>query len=114
MNKGYGAAIIALLLSGCSSAQNFTEVAGNLIVKGSVAQGPFSPQSRTLSLNLADAATGHPLDAQDVEIKAGNARAIRAVRHERGAYTADFTDADRVEVFIMTRDRAAVIALRRQ
>jgi len=115
VNKFKAAApALALLVAGCSSGQNFSEVAGNLLVKGSVAQNLLSPLRRTLSLNLANATTGHPLDALDVEVKAGNARAIQAVRQQKGSYTASYTDADRVEVLIMTRDRAAVIALKRQ
>jgi hypothetical protein len=102
------------MVAGCGSAQNFSEVAGNVRVTGQVARSFFEPQDRTLSLNLANAVTGRPLNATDVEVKAGNAPPIRAVRGQAGSYTANFTDSDRVEVLIMTRDRAAVIALRRQ
>lgn len=108
------AACAGLALVGCGPGQTFSEVSGNLRVQGIVVQDIFSPQNRTLSLNLADAQTGHAIDARSVEVKAGSTRPIRATRSSTGAYTASFSDADRVEVLIMTSDRAAVIALERQ
>lgn len=108
------AVLAALALSGCAAQQTFSEVSGDLRVTGTVVQNLLSPQSRTLSLSLANAATGNPLDASEVEVRAGNARPVRAKRKQTGTYTADFSDADRVEVLIVTSGRAAVIALVRQ
>ena len=102
---------LVLALASCARAQSFSEVAGNLRVSGQVESDPISPQRSRLSLNLANAQTGHPLDATDVELKAGGAQPIHAMRAQTGSYTANFTNADRVEVLILTRDRAAVIAL---
>lgn len=106
--------LAALALSGCAAQQTFSEVTGDLRVTGTVVQNLLSPQRRTLSLSLANAATGHPIDANEVEVRAGNARPVRATRKQTGNYTADFPDADRVQVLIVTSGRAAIIALVRQ
>ena len=102
------------MLAACSGAQNFTEVAGDLRVHGSVEQSLFEPAHHTLSLNLSNAQTGRPIDALDVELKQGNSHVVHAARQSKGAYSATFTDTARVEVLILTANRAAVIALQRQ
>ena|SRR5579863_4068301 len=105
----------ALLLAGCgSAAQSFSEVTGDLRIRGSVAASALEPEQRVLSLNLASVQNGRPIDAVDVEVKPEASRAIHAVREHRGAYKASFADTGHVQVLIITRDRMAVIALQRQ
>lgn len=109
------AAGTALLLAGCGSAgQNFSEVTGDLRIRGNVAASAIEPQKRVLSLNLASVQNGRPVDAVDVEVKPAAAHAIHAVRERRGSYKASFADTRHVDVLIIMRDRMAVIALQRQ
>lgn len=115
VKKVYAAALaLPLLLTACANGQNFSEVAGDLRVQGRVEQSLFEPAHHTLSLDLSNAQTGRPIDALDVELKSGNSHVIHAARQSKGAYSATFSDTARVEVLILTANRAAVIALQRQ
>lgn len=105
---------VPLLLSACASGQSFSEVTGDLRVQGHVEQSLFEPAHHTLSLDLSNAQTGRPVDAVDVELKSGRSHVVHAARQGKGAYSATFNDAPRVEVLILTANRAAVIALQRQ
>lgn len=106
--------VLAMLACGCSEEQKFSDVAGNLRISGDLQKNVLSPQTSTLALHLTDASTGYPLDATDVQIKPDNAQAIHAARQQLGSYIVHFTDADRVDVLVITHDRAALIALKRQ
>lgn len=107
-------ALIVTAVAGCASGQQFTSEMGSLRISGNVAENVFAPQTRTLSLHLSDANTGRPLDASDVQVKAGNERVIHAVREKTGSYTADITDAQRVNLIIVQNGRTATLALQKQ
>jgi hypothetical protein len=106
--------MVPLMAAGCSSSQSFSEVAGNVRVRGEIRQNVLEPQRRTLSVNLSNAQTGRPVDAMDVELKAGSSHTIHPMHERKGSYSASFADTDRVELLIVTSNRAAVIALQRQ
>lgn len=102
------------MLAACANGQNFSEVAGDLRVQGHVQQSFLHPERRMLYLDLSNALTGRPVEALDVQLKFGGTHVTHAVRQSAGTYSATFDDMNRVEVLILTPNRAAVIALQRQ
>jgi hypothetical protein len=108
-------ALLALAaLTACSAGRPFSSTIGNLHLSGDVSESPFS-QTGTLNLQIADAATGSPVDVREVEVKAGRTRAVRASREQRGHYRATIADRQRVDLFITTQDnRSVFVALQQQ
>ncbi len=111
-SRAIAAALALPLLAGC--AQNFSEVAGNVRVQGSVSQNLLSPDRRRLSLHLVNARTGAPLHAMSVEVKPASGGPIQAAKIGRADYTADFADSDRVEVLIETAAGTSIFTLQRR
>ncbi len=96
------------LLAACSSAAHFSDVVGNLRVTGDIQESHFASKAGTLDVRLYDASTGYPVDARTVEVKAGDAPAVRAARPELGTYHADLANRDRIDLFITTQDQRSV------
>lgn len=101
-------------LAGCAVQQSFSDNLDDLRISGRLSENVFQPQVRTLSLNLSDAKTGLPLDATDVQIKAGDSGVIHATRRQRGSYVADVANAQRVNLVIVQNGRTATLALQQR
>jgi hypothetical protein len=108
------AALGVAIFSGCASQQDFSQSMGDLRISGNLAESASDPQTRTLSLHLADVKTGKPLDASDVEVKAGDAHVVRATRQQPGSYVAQIQNAPRVNLLIVQNGRTATLALQQR
>jgi len=101
------------ILQACSANQPFSEIAGGWRVSGSVGVAKPWDSSNTLSISVADAASGKPVDAA-VNVQAGKSAAIRAMRRGPGTYAATIVNSDNILVWIVSADRTATISLQRQ
>lgn len=107
------ALVLPVVLAGCGG-QNFSEVAGNIRVQGTVSQSILSPDHQQLSLHVPNAQTGAPLSPLAVEVKPQSGSPVRASKVAGGDYTADFPASDHVDVLIETAIGTSVITLQRQ
>ncbi len=104
--KAFVAAAGFALLAGCSSGTPFSDVVGNLRVTGHVTGG-------SVDVQLYDASTGYPVDANEVEVKSDGTPTVHASRRQLGIYSANIANPERIDLLITTRDRRSVfIALR--
>ncbi|HLI96347.1 MAG TPA: hypothetical protein VKT72_09705 [Candidatus Baltobacteraceae bacterium] len=102
------------LLAACSSGRSFSDVVGNLRITGDVAESTFS-QRAGLDVQLYDASTGYPVDARDIEVRAGRTKPVRAIRKQLGVYAANIPNRERIDLFITTQDsRSVIIALQQK
>src|SRR5579872_5905791 len=102
------------LLAACSSGRTFSDVVGNLRVTGDLTQSAFSHRAG-LDVQLYDASTGYPVDAREIEVRAGRTRPVRATRKQLGIYKADIPNRQRIDLFITTQDsRSVIIALQQK
>jgi hypothetical protein len=115
IRKALLAACALALLAGCSSGRSFTDVVGNLRVTGDVHEGLLARDRGTLNVHLYDASTGYPVDANDVQVKAGRMASVHASRRQLGVYSADIANRRHIDLLITTRDnRSVFIALQQQ
>jgi hypothetical protein len=96
------------VLSACSSARPFTDVVGNVRVSGDVQEDAFSRETGTVNVQLYDVSTGYPVDASDVQVRAGREAAVHATRKQLGVYSANIANRRHIDLFITTRDNRSI------
>lgn len=115
MRLRFTAIMAFVLLSGCASPRSFSDVVGNVRVTGEVQQNALQRDIGTVDVRLYDARTGYPIDASDVQIKAGRERSVHASRKQLGVYTADIAERHHIDLLITTRDdRSIFLALQQR
>ncbi len=109
-------AIIAALaaVTGCSSAQSFSDVEGSVRISGQVQRQLINPQNTTLLLDLTDASTGYPIDAREIEVRTADGHTVSPKRAQLGSYSATIPDSDRIDVLVLAKDETARLSLKRQ
>lgn len=101
--------LVALtLLAACSPAQSFSDTVGNVRVTGDLQQGLFAGKTGTMNLQLYDASTGYPIDASDVQIRAGREPSVHASHKQLGVYSASVPARRHIDVLITTRDNRSI------
>lgn len=101
----------ALFLTACSTNQGFSQDFTSFRVSGTLSENMFAPQTRTLQLKVTDS-TGRDIDASDVEVQAGRAPVIHAVRSDHGAYSAKIPYTRHIRILIIAAGRTATMELK--
>lgn len=104
----------ALFLTACSANQGFSQDFGSLRVSGSLAENVFAQQTRTLRLNVTEIPSGRAIDASDVEVQAGRAPVIHAVRSDHGSYSAKIPYARHIRILVIAGGRTVTMELKQE
>ena len=113
MNKHLVAGVALLTLCACGHSTSFDQVEGGLRIQGTLDRDNLHPERDNVVIRVLDAGSGHPVDA-DVALRPQGEGPQQASRSASGTYAASIDDAQKIDVLVVTQQKAAQISLLKQ